>query len=408
MTPTRDASNCATVVARRHHLTMRDAARSAEAELVFQRTERAKPVILHVLEAFAGGTERHLIDLVRHIDQFQHVVAIPSRHQGASTTLAAARIERAGAQVEWVEMGRSRAPHTHAVALAALRRLLRSVEPNVVHGHSSVGGALARLATWRMAVPVVYTPHGFNRSHWAISAERLLCKRADRLIAVSLSEREFAEAHRLAIPDRVVVIPNGIDPEPPSPLAEPLRKRLGIVSEVPLVGFVGRLAWQKAPEIFVAASAIVHDVVPEAHFVLIGSGPLREEVDQALSHNGIGDWFHLIPSLPNAASAIAEFDVYALPSRFEGGPYTPIEAMRGETAVVVTDVAGNNDIVQDRVNGLLVPQGQPHSLADGIISLLKNAALRQDLIESGRETAARYDVREMATATATLYCQLLA
>ena len=365
-----------------------------------------KPLVLHVAEAFATGTERHLLDLVRHVDQVEHVLAVPSYHLVQSTARSAALAEEAGARVELVEMGRSKALHRQGSALVALRRLIRRLHPDVVHGHSSIGGAVARLATIGSPIPLVYTPHGLSRARWAIAAERLLRSRTDRLIAVSQSEREFALAHRMADEHQVLVVPNGIDLTPPAPLLEPLRSRLGISVDAPLVGCAGRLTWQKAPEIFVSACAILSDRMPDAHFVLIGSGPLQGMVEQAIDETGVGDRFHLIPSLPNAAAAFGELDVYALPSRFEGGPYTPMEAMRAGTPVVVSGVAGNRDLVEHWVSGLIVPQDEPHALATSILTLLTDPDLRQSLVRGAQRSLDRFEVRTMAAATAEIYQEL--
>ncbi|MFL5822287.1 MAG: glycosyltransferase [Solirubrobacteraceae bacterium] len=365
---------------------------------------RTRPLVLHVAECFAAGTERHLLDLVRHIDEVEHVLAIPSHHHGRSTHRAAALAAEAGARVELVELSRSKAPHRQGLALAALRRLIQQLEPDVVHGHSSIGGAMARLAAAGLSVPVVYTPHAVSRARSALAVERLLRGRTDRVIAVSESERQFIVDQGVAHERQVVVIPNGVDlSSPPPPLHEPLRARLGISTDTPLFGCVGRLAWQKAPEIFVSACAIVSDRLPGAHFVLIGSGPLQKLVETAVAEAGLGDRFHLIPSLPDAAAALEELDVYALPSRFEGGPYTPVEAMRAGTPVVVTNVAGNRDIVEHWVSGLVVPQDEPHALASAMLTLLKDGSLRERLVKGAQDSLHRFEVRAMARATAAVY-----
>lgn len=366
----------------------------------------ARPVVLHVAECFATGTERHLLDLVRHLDGFEHVLAIPSHHHGKSTADAAALAEEAGARVERVEMNRSTAPQCHALSLLALRRLVRRLRPELVHGHSSIGGAMARLATAGTPVPVVYTPHAVSRAWWAIAAERLLRARTDRVIAVSESERDYIVAHRMAGEDQVAVIPNGIDLTPPPPLSEPLRSRLGIAADAPLFGCAGRLVWQKAPDVFVSACAIVSDRLPGAHFVLIGSGPLKAQIDAMIARAGIGDRFHLIETLPNAAAAFGELDVYALPSRFEGGPYTPIEAMRAGTPVVVSNVPGNRDVVKHWETGLVVPQDEPYALASAMLTIVNDPALRQRLVERARQSLHRFEVGRMATATAAVYQEL--
>lgn len=366
----------------------------------------ARPVVLHVAESFATGTERHLLDLVRHLDAFEHVLAIPSHHHGKSTARAAARAEQAGARVERVEMDRSKAPQRHALSLLALRKLVRRIRPDVVHGHSSIGGAMARLATAGTSIPVVYTPHAASRAQWARTVERLLKPRTDRVIAVSQSEREYLLDHHLAGEDQVVVIPNGIDPSPPPPLDEPLRSRLGIGFDVPLFGCAGRLAWQKAPDVFASACAILSDRLPEAHFVLIGSGPLQGQIERMVSDAGIAERFHLIDSIPEAAAAFGELDVYVLPSRFEGGPYTPLEAMRAGTPVVVTNAPGNRDVVKHWVTGLVVPQDEPYALATAMLTVVKEPELGRRLAEGARRSLDRFEVGQMAAATAELYAGL--
>jgi glycosyltransferase involved in cell wall biosynthesis len=275
-------------------------------------------------------------------------------------------------------MGRFLAPHRHLLALLALRRTIRSVRPDVVHGHSSIGGAMARLATLGTALPTVYTPHALARSRWALAVERLLGGRTARLIAVSDSEREFAIARRVTSPDRAVTIPNGVDPEPPPAPPRGLRDSIGIGPHVPLVGCVARLTWQKAPEVFVSACALVADQMPEAHFVLIGAGALLGQVTAAVRDTGIERRFHLIPSFANAAGA----------------------------PVVVTNVPGNRDVVEDGVNGLVVPPEDPRSLAEAIVRVMTDDALRSVLIHSAIQRVARYDARSMAATTAGLYRDL--
>ena len=177
-----------------------------------------------------------------------------------------------------------------------------------------------------------------------------------------------------------------------------MRTTLGLSDDVPLIGCVGRLCWQKAPEVFVAACRRIHQVRPEAHFVLIGSGPLHEQVDRAVDLAGLRGRLHLIPGLSNAAAAMPEFDVHVLPSRFEGGPYTPMEAMRAGTPVVVTDVAGNADLVSHRVNGLVVPPDDPDRLAAEVLSLLSDPVVYQSLVGAARLSLAEFDVVAHAVA----------
>lgn len=362
-----------------------------------------RPVVLHVVEAMATGTLRHVTDLIRWTSEVDHAVAGPSRHDGASTAVARAALEAAGARYELVEMGRFRAPHRHLRALRALQSTIARVRPDIVHGHSSIGGAMARLAATGTGIPVVYTPHGLTRSSWALVAERVLRDRADRVIAVSQGEREFAIRRGAARQDQAVVILNGVEPTPPPRLPASLRASLGIPIDAPLVGSVGRLTWQKAPEVFVAACERVSAELTDAHFVLIGTGALHAVVRSAVRDAGLDDRFHLVPSLPEASAALAELDVFALSSRFEGAAYTLLEALRAGTPVVVTDVAGNRDLVQDGENGLLVAPDSPEQLAEALVQILQDPSLGARLAREAVNTVTRCDVRAMAAATAAVY-----
>ena len=374
------------------------------------RTSRSpsKQRVLHALEAFAGGTERHLLDLVEHVDGVEHVIAVPSTHLGRSTAAAARRATERGAIVELVEMGRSPAPHRNAAAIGSMRALFRRYRPAIVHGHSSLGGAISRLAATGTGIPVVYTPNGISRMPWAVTVERYLGARTHRLIAVSEGEREFALRMRLARPDRITTIRNGISLTPPEPLRPRLRERLGIPRDALLVGCLGRLTWQKAPEIYVTACGIAARELPDAHFVLIGSGPHATRVQRNLAAARLGGRFHWLNTLPGAAAAFGELDLYVLPSRFEGGPYTPLEAMRALTPVILSDVAGNTGTIEDGVSGLLVPADDPLELARAMLELLDDPARRAAFAAAGADRLeALFDVRIMGEQTAQVYQQAI-
>lgn len=367
-----------------------------------------RPVVLHVLEAYAGGTERHLNDLVRYATEYQHVLAVPSVHNRRSTERAATVARAAAARVVAIEMSRGRDAHRNLSALLALRALARRVQPDIVHVHSSIGGVIGRLATLSVPVPVVYTANGVSRALWAVQIERMLAGRVDRFIAVSASEAAFAIRHRLARADRLAVIPNGIELTPPeSEPTCPLRDRLGISRDALVVGCIGRLTRQKAPELYVAACARVHERRPDAHFVLIGSGELQHKIEAAIDESGLAGRFHLIPYLENAARVMHELDLYVLASRFEGGPYTPLEAMRAGTPVIVTDVCGNRDSVADGASGLIVPPNRPDVLSAAMLRVLSDPELGRALAEGGLRALERFDVRTMAASTEAVYAELL-
>jgi len=366
------------------------------------------PRVVHVLEALETGCARHVVDLVAHVPGVEHHVVVPrARVGGVTDTAAVGRIEAARGHVHVVEMRRSPLDRRNGAALFALRRLLAEVMPGVIHGHSSIGGALARTAAVGRPLACVYTPHGLAAGRWPSAVERVLGRRTDRLVAVSPSERDEVLRRRLVPADRVVVIPNGIDVDPPPPAD--LRALAGIPDDGPLVATMGRLARQKAPEVFVAACAAVAAARPDARFVHIGDGPLADEVAAAVAAAGIGDRYHRLPVVPDAARYLPTLAAFVLTSRFEGGPYAPLEAMRAGVPVVVTDVVGARDCVDDGRTGLVVAPDDPAATAAAVLRVLDDAGLAARLATAaGDALRARFDVVTMGGAHAELYHRLAA
>jgi len=367
---------------------------------------RRTPHVVHVLEAIEGGTARHVVDIARHARATRHDVVVPQERRGGLTDRQAiGHLQDAGATVHVLPMHRTPWAPANLRCVVALRRLLGELRPDVVHGHSSVGGLLARVAATRRPGARVYTPNGITQVRVGQLVERGLRPLTHRFVAVSSSEADLAVALGLIGRDRVVVIPNGVEPDLPPRID--LRGQLGIPGDEPLVGTIARLVPQKAPEDFVAACAEVARLVPEAHFVLIGGGELQTETDAAIAAAAFGTRFHRVDELPGAAGALGELDVFALASRFEGGPYAPLEAMRAATAVVLTDVVGSRDAVEDGISGRLVPVGDPLTLGRAVAELLLDPGERGRLGDAGHaRVAAHFDVRSMGAALDALYAEL--
>ena len=362
------------------------------------------PSVLHVLEAVGGGTAKHLVDVVRHVDDVRHIVAVPARRLGGlSDDEIVAHLREAGADVHVVPMRRQVASRENALAVRRLRHVVEDTRPHLVHGHASVGGALARLALAGTRTPLVWTPHALLTGRCLTAAQRALFRRAHTVVALSASERDLIVRERVAQAQDVVVIPNGIAVDRrPSPID--LRAELGLRADTPLVASVARLVPQKAPLDFVRMAAVVAARQPHAHFVLVGDGPLAPRVDAEIARLNLGGRFHRRVLPQGAGRLMSQFDVFVSTSVFEGGPYTPLEAMVANVPVVVTGCTGNRDAVDDGLTGLVVPPGAVDALADAVQLLLTDQTLRVRLRRGAREAiATTFDVRRMAERLGELY-----
>lgn len=366
--------------------------------------------VLHVAEPVALGIRRHLIDVVRHTPDVDHQIALPPRMVTGAAESTGAALRDAGAQLHLVDLRHS--PFHPAVvgSVVSLRGLIRDLAPEIVHAHSSVAGAVARSCASSGSGPSVYTPHGLAAGRPAHLVERVLGRwRTDCLVALSPSEASQALELGLVPPDRLRVIPNGIDLQVPSGPGVDVRARLGLTPGTPLVGCVARLVRQKAPEQFVRTCAIVARHRPGAHFVLVGEGRLQQLVNDEVRASGLGNRFHQIERLPDAQAAgmLGQLDVFVLASRFEGGPYAPLEAMRAGVPVVLSDVVGNRDVVENGVSGFLVPFGDARAAAAAVARLLEDEALRSSAVAAARERLRDiFDVRKMGESLRQLYQEL--
>jgi glycosyltransferase involved in cell wall biosynthesis len=287
-------------------------------------------------------------------------------------------------------------PLADARALGRIVDLLRRERFDIVHLHSTKAGFLGRLAA-RIAgdSAVVYSPHGLfflgDHGPWKrrfyLALEQLAGRLCDRIIAVSPSERDILLRYRIAPPERIVLIENGIEPiELPAGYdRETQRRALGQPGGL-LIGTVARLAAQKNPFMFLDAAALVLRGLPDARFVWCGGGELAET---ALAHAralGIDHACTFLGHRDDALEIVAALDLFWLTSNYEGMPYALIEAMALRLPVIATDVAGNRDLVAGTA-GLLVPQSDAPALAATTISLATRPDRRAAL---GKAAYARY------------------
>jgi len=183
-------------------------------------------------------------------------------------------------------------------------------------------------------------------------------------------------AHGVARPEKIVTVRSGVDF---SQFERPVRGRagrgeLGVPADAPLIGFVGRLAEQKAPEVLLNAFAIVKGQAPQAHLVYVGEGPLRDELEQRARRMGIEGSVHLLGERKDVPDLLAAMDVFALPSRWEGVGRALTEAMYMKLPVVCTGVNGVPELVENGVTGLTVRGDDPADIAEKLLALIRDPA----------------------------------
>ena len=360
--------------------------------------------VLHVAQPTHGGLVTCVGDPVTDQVRRGWDVWVASPPDGDLPDVVAA----AGAAFRPWPAARSPGPSSARETLR-LREIVRAVEPDLVHLHSSKAGLCGRLAL-RGSRPTVFQPQAWSfhaaggATGWAAAAwERLGARWAHALVCASETEREQGE--RAGIRARWRVIYNGVDVERLAEAGEVERRaartRLGL-SDAPLAVCVGRLSRQKGQDLLLDAWPAVRAQVPEAELALIGSGEDREALEAravpgvafAGERDDVPDW-------------LAAADVVVNSSRWEGMSLAIVEAMARGRSVVATDVAGSREAVGDEA-GAIVPPEDAAALAAELAKRLADPALREAEGHAARARAVQaHDVRRTTAQVADLYVELV-
>jgi glycosyltransferase involved in cell wall biosynthesis len=281
--------------------------------------------------------------------------------------------------------------------MARMVRLLRRIRPDIVHLHlvGFNGGRWVLLAARLAGVPkVVCTIHlaPDRRQSWRTRLDRSIQSRfVDGYIAVSQASREKL-VRNLGLPARkVIAIPNAVELhrfEQPVGLARrEVRAACGIPEDAPVAGVLARLSEQKGLTYLVAAAPAILAACPGAHIVVVGEGPLRDDLEQQARSLGVDRRLHFVGYQANTVGYLRAMDLFVLPSLYEGMPLSILEAMGAGLPVVATAVDGTPEAVADGETGILVPPADPAALASAVVRLLTDPELAATMGRNGRARA---------------------
>ncbi|NPV05569.1 MAG: glycosyltransferase family 4 protein [Syntrophaceae bacterium] len=308
-------------------------------------------------------------------------------------------------------------PVKDLVTLLALWRLFRRERPRIVHTHTSKAGILGRWAAWLAGVPVViHTPHGHvfwgyfgpAKTRFFIFLEKLSALVTDRLVMLTDQERIDHLRVGIAPEEAFVTIHSGVDLAPfmaAKAARDEARRALGIPDGAFAVGTVGRLTAIKGPGVLVDAARRVIGRHPDSVFVFLGAGELLEALQARAADLGIAANVRFVGWRPDAARLMSALDCFAFPSINEGMGKALVEAMALEKPVVASRVGGIIDLVDDGVNGFLVPAGDPQALAERILFCLENPETARRMARRAAEKAAVYGSAAMVRKIEALYAE---
>lgn len=364
--------------------------------------------LMHVVHTLnVGGMERLVVDLVEglHPDRYDRYVCCLDQRGPLADELQGHGVRvfcmNKGSGVRWGVPWK-------------IRGLIRRLGIAVVHTHNLAGlfygGVGATLAGIKV---LVHTEHGrdldYYRSRRSQRLERVLTRLASRVVSVSRPLfDEFRYVQGIPV-NRLLLIGNGVRIERyETAPAHDLRARLGIAETDRVIGIVARLVPVKDHVTMLRAMVAVIREIPEARLVVVGGGPLREELEAHAARLGIASRVIFLGNRLDVAELLGLMEIFALSSLSEGMSMTILEAMAARRPVVATDVGGTSWVVHHEKTGLLVPSQRPDRLADAILRLLNDRVWAAQLVQAGYELVReRFQLEQVVQQYDDLYRQLL-
>jgi len=364
-------------------------------------------VLYLIVDLTVGGAEDHLLSLVRNLDRtrFLPVVCCIGRKGPIG-----AEIEAAGIRVE--ELGKLRKSGFDREIVSLLRALIRRERIDLVHAHMYHANLYGRLAAFREGVPAVISVHNtYVRSkilrrvlNWWLG------RRTPFILAGSEAIRDDIARYDRVPPEKIRVVPYGVDVEKFNCALsrEEAREKLGLPGDRYLVGTVGRLEEQKGQKYLIDAAGRLCREERRVTLEIVGSGREEDRLRDQAVQEGIGDSVLFLGTRRDLPELFRAMDVFAFPSLWEGFPIALLSAMAAGLPVIVTPVGGVPEVVEDGINGLIVPAGDPVALAEAIRKAHENPVGTSGL---GRAAAAtirdKYSHRTTARRIMEIYEQVL-
>jgi len=297
-------------------------------------------------------------------------------------------------------------------------RFGRKSQIQLLHCHGTRAGLVGRVAAKILRIPCISTVHSLPefdyKANWKGRAALLLdyytLPLVDAVITVSDNLKEYVLARReqkgLSFP--VKTIYNGCDTMDFSErdrLRKHFRRHYGIPEHTVVLGTIGRLHPVKGQMFLIEAAQLLHKEFPDLHLLIVGEGPSRTELQQALNTSGLN--YTLTGYMPEAWRVLPAMDIFVLPSQHEGMGLVLLEAAQAGVPIVATNVGGISEILVDQSEALLVNPASPLDLTLACSRLLRDQALVQKLVTKAAEKARMFTPEKMAAETAALYKEVL-
>jgi glycosyltransferase involved in cell wall biosynthesis len=360
--------------------------------------------ILHIIGSMhLGGAQVVLQQIVEHSDpaQFEHFV-YPLRPNNPTFSISKNLLTHTR-------------PHYDPRKLADILQICRERRIDLIHTHLHKDAIAGLLSTFFQKVPVIVHEQGaiflpglqYRGFRFLL---RLLHRRASMLIASShATKKKLMEA--AGIQDhRIQMIYNGVNLErftQDMAARRKIRDYLKLSSQEKIIGFVGRLHPDKGVDLLIEAAGIFLKQDPTLRLVLVGSGPMENELRHRTTELCIADRVHFAGFQQKHHEWISAFDLGCMPSRSESFPLVALELMSMKIPLICPRVGGLAEIIEDRRNGLVLSDRTPQEISRRIMEMLADTTLQNTCLNNGYAISRQFGIPEFIKNIETLYMQVL-
>jgi L-malate glycosyltransferase len=261
---------------------------------------------------------------------------------------------------------------------------------DLIHAHLPWAGIASRIAGKLSGVPVMYTEHNKQeRYHIATRLANLFTLNwLKKVIAVSEDVEQSIRKHKKNLKASLITILNGVNTDRFAPgqfQREEVREKFNIPADAPVIGTIAVFRFQKRLDLWIEIAKKILEHRPEAHFIIVGDGPLKEQLLEKQKQLNFESRLHFAGTQTEVRPYLSTFDLYMMTSIFEGLPIALLEAMALECAVVSTNAGGIKEVIRPGIDGLLCEVEEPERLVEFAIELITDAKKRNALALQARK-----------------------
>jgi glycosyltransferase involved in cell wall biosynthesis len=293
-----------------------------------------------------------------------------------------------------------------------IRRFCEANQIQIIHCHLPWAGFVGRLIHKATGIPVVYTEHNMQERYHFLTRflNKFTFNWQSSVVSVS---HDVGDSIRRNIAPRIrqVTVANGVNTDKfvrDEKIGREIRRKFNIPAGSVVVGTIAVFRFQKRLLEWLEVAAAVHAVVPESVFIIVGAGPLKEEVENKVAELGLGDAV-IMPGLQEDVKPwLSAMDIYMMSSVFEGLPIALLEAMSMSCAVITTNAGGIKEVIRPDVDGLVVDVDEWKNLATHVISLSSDRQRLGILAGAARARASdKFSIARMVGELEGLYHEII-